>query len=311
MFPFKLSTTSYIYPDRILPNVTMLGPFLDEIEMVLFESEGQDNYPDDAEIEGLMELSLLHQIGFNIHLPIDISLGDESDKVRTKGVSIVRSVILKTLCLNPSLYVLHLDFKNPSCPLPRNCVAMPLRGSEATEAISQGVRNNEIATLSSFARNDKKGITTRSPRRGEGDGIRERDIEAWRSRLERSLEEILDEGMESERMAIETLGYPFEWIEDIIEAFGFSICLDIGHILNSGQDLRLYLDKYLPKASIIHLHGFQNGVDHLPMDRLPEPALKLIFSRLRDYHGIVSIEVFSLDDLERSLLTLEEKWRGE
>jgi len=41
-------------------------------------------------------------------------------------------------------------------------VAMSLRGSETTEAISQDVENNEIATLSSFARNDKKGITTQS-----------------------------------------------------------------------------------------------------------------------------------------------------
>ena len=39
-------------------------------------------------------------------------------------------------------------------------VAMSLRGSETTEAISQDVEDNEIATISSFARNDKKGITT-------------------------------------------------------------------------------------------------------------------------------------------------------
>ncbi|HXX35381.1 MAG TPA: sugar phosphate isomerase/epimerase, partial [Thermodesulfobacteriota bacterium] len=97
MFPFKLSTTSYIYPDHIVPNVAMLAPFLDEIELVLFESESQDNYPDDAQIDHLIELSLLHRIGFNIHLPIDIFLGDESEQVRAKGVSIVRSVIQKTL----------------------------------------------------------------------------------------------------------------------------------------------------------------------------------------------------------------------
>jgi len=41
-------------------------------------------------------------------------------------------------------------------------VAMSLRGSETTVAISQDVENNEIATISSFARNDKKGITTQS-----------------------------------------------------------------------------------------------------------------------------------------------------
>jgi hypothetical protein len=37
-------------------------------------------------------------------------------------------------------------------------MAMSLRGSETTEAISQGFENREIATLSSFARNDKKAL---------------------------------------------------------------------------------------------------------------------------------------------------------
>jgi len=54
---------------------------------------------------------------------------------------------------------------NPSLsPLPAgDCIAMSLRGSETTEAISQGVGNKEIATLSAFARNDKKGIMTQNP----------------------------------------------------------------------------------------------------------------------------------------------------
>jgi sugar phosphate isomerase/epimerase len=115
-------------------------------------------------------------------------------------------------------------------------------------------------------------------------------------------------GIEPNRISIETLGYPFEWIEDIIRRFGLSICLDIGHILMHGQDLRFYLKRYLPQASIIHLHGFQNGIDHLGIDRLHEPDLRLIFSHLRDYKGIVSIEVFSIDDLKRSLTILEERW---
>ena len=37
---------------------------------------------------------------------------------------------------------------------------MSLRGSETTEAISQGSENKEIAALPPVARNDKKGITT-------------------------------------------------------------------------------------------------------------------------------------------------------
>jgi sugar phosphate isomerase/epimerase len=254
MFPFKLSTTSYIYPDHIIPNVTMLVPFVDEIELVLFESEGQDNYPDDAQIKELMSFCLRQDIAFNIHLPIDIFLGDENEEIRTKGISVVKKVMERTLRINPSIYVLHFDLRNPN-------------------------------------------------------GREETDVEPWRRRLLRSVEEMAQHGVQLNRIAVETLGYPFELIEDIVEESGFSICLDIGHILIYGQDLRFYLDKYLPKTSIIHLHGFQKGIDHLGIDQLSESTLEMILNHIREYRGIVSLEVFSIEDLKKSLITLEEEWR--
>ncbi len=105
MFPFKLATTSYIYPDHILPNVTMLAPFLDEIELVLFESEGQNNFPDDAQIKCLMNLCLHQDITFNVHLPIDIFLGDENEEIRSRGISIDKEIhrtnpLSSPLCLS-------------------------------------------------------------------------------------------------------------------------------------------------------------------------------------------------------------------
>ncbi len=329
-FPFKLATTSYIYPDEIISNVARLATFFDEIELVLFESEEPDSIPDPVTMDRLVELSKLHQLGFNIHLPLDVSVGDESNHLRTHATSVMKAVIERTSPLNPSVYTLHLDFINPpTSPLPRNSVAMSLRGSETTEGISQDIRDKEMATpacrnsyspdafdgafrragtLSSFAHHDKKRIAARSQKKGGGKLIQEKEIEAWRSRLTRSLEEILRAGIESKRIAVETLGYPFEWIEDIVEEFGLSICLDIGHILTHGYDLRHYLKTYLPGTSIIHLHGVHKGSDHLGIDTLPGPDLDLILSSLRQYRGIVSIEVFSIDELKNSLSVLEEKW---
>jgi sugar phosphate isomerase/epimerase len=233
--------------------VTLLAPFLDEIELVLFESEGQDNYPDKVELRSLMNFCLNGEVDFNVHLPIDIFLGDKNEEVRFKGISVVKKVIERTLCINPSVYTLHFDLR-------------------------------------------------------KSDGQQERDINAWKSRIIRSIEEMVEYGIEPKRISIETLSYPFEWIEDIITGFGFSTCLDIGHMLIYGQDLRGYLEKYLPQTSIIHLHGIENGVDHLGIDRLSETALGLILSCLRHYDRIVSLEVFSIDDLKSSLAILEEKW---
>jgi sugar phosphate isomerase/epimerase len=217
--------------------------------LVLFESDGQDNLLDETEINDLRNLSFHQDVGFNVHLPIDIFLGHEREEVRFKGISILKRVIERTRPLNPSVYILHLDLKDES------------------------------------------------------------DIDTWQRRITQSLKDIMEYGIESNLISIETLGYPFEWVEGIIKKFGFSICIDIGHILIHGQNLQLYLEKYLPEASVIHLHGFQDGIDHLGIDRLPEPALNLIFSHLRDYEGIVSIEVFSMDDLKGSLSVLEERWR--
>ena len=247
-FPFKLATTSYIYPDEIVPNVARLAPSFDEIELVLFESKGPDSIPDDAQIDRLKELSHLRRVGFNVHLPIDISLGDQKEAVRLRGVSVVKEVMERTRPLHPSLYTLHLD---------------------STE---------------------------------------EGDVESWRKRILLSLEGILPNGIEPQRISIETLAYPFEWIGDLILEYGFSICLDIGHILIQGQDLDRYFEKYLSKTSIVHLHGFNSGRDHLGLDCLGEERIDSILLGLRNYTGIVSIEVFSIDDLESSLEVLEQRW---
>lgn len=254
MFPFRLATTSYIYPDRIVPNVIRLAPYFDEIELVLFESEGENNLPEEPDICLLGEISLNGQVGFNVHLPIDIFLGNEKDETRYLACSVIKKVIRRTLSLNPSLYTLHLGLRDET-------------------------------------------------------GQDHADIEGWKVRITKSLENIMGEGIEPNRISIENLDYPFEWIEDIIVRFGFSICLDIGHILLYGQDLELYFDKYLNNTSVIHLHGHENGIDHLGIDRLSEENLKLILSHLYDYRGIVSLEVFALDDLQRSLRVLGERWK--
>jgi hypothetical protein len=56
-YPFKLATTSFIYPDDYIPNVKMLGPFVDEIELLLFESN---------DIESLFSASMTSNL-FSLH----------------------------------------------------------------------------------------------------------------------------------------------------------------------------------------------------------------------------------------------------
>jgi hypothetical protein len=44
-FPFRLGTSSYIIPDEILPNIQYLKDLVDDVEIVLFESDEYSNIP--------------------------------------------------------------------------------------------------------------------------------------------------------------------------------------------------------------------------------------------------------------------------
>ena len=57
LFPFKIGTTSYIYPDGYIPNVEALAPYLEEIELLLFESSPANLLLSPAEISDLGRLA--------------------------------------------------------------------------------------------------------------------------------------------------------------------------------------------------------------------------------------------------------------
>lgn len=103
-FPFRLATTSFIYPDRILPNAMRLAPYLDEMELILFESKG---LPNREEISDLSALQDKQGLSYNVHLPLDIFLGHPSDKTREEGIAAVHEVVTLTGRLTPSTYTLH------------------------------------------------------------------------------------------------------------------------------------------------------------------------------------------------------------
>ena len=57
LYPFRLGTTSFIYPDQYVPNVKSVGPFVDEIELLLFESGPVESLLPKPVIEDLVDLS--------------------------------------------------------------------------------------------------------------------------------------------------------------------------------------------------------------------------------------------------------------
>ena len=107
-FPFKLAATSYIFPDTWAGNVAKLAPYLDEIELIFFES-APDSLPGSAEIRELRTLAQAHGITYNIHLPIDLRLGSPEKDERRHAVETIRRLVGQTAILHPSTYTIHFD----------------------------------------------------------------------------------------------------------------------------------------------------------------------------------------------------------
>jgi len=103
-----MGTTSFIYPDTYVQNVKMLGPFLDEIELLLFESAYENSLPSAKEVQELKNLADGLNLSYNIHLPIDISLGDSDPSVRMHAVDTLKRVFERTRPLSPTTNTLHL-----------------------------------------------------------------------------------------------------------------------------------------------------------------------------------------------------------
>jgi sugar phosphate isomerase/epimerase len=106
---FRTGSTSYVIPDHIVPNVEFLGPLVDDVQLVLFETdEYGSNLPDPGQIARLNELAEEHDLTYTVHLPLDLRLGDDGGDGHVSLIK-ARRVIEATRGLSPHAYTLHLD----------------------------------------------------------------------------------------------------------------------------------------------------------------------------------------------------------
>jgi hypothetical protein len=84
-FPFRLGTTSYIIPADLITNVRFLAPYVDDIELVLFEADDESNLPDKKTISELGSIARSENLTYTVHLPLGLSLGvvDEDERCRS------------------------------------------------------------------------------------------------------------------------------------------------------------------------------------------------------------------------------------
>ena len=109
-FPFRLGTTSFIYPDHYIPNVKMLGPFVDEIELLVFESNHIEYLFSATVVDELQRLATDLNLTYNVHLPVDVAIGAAGVRQQQAAVETYKNVIQRLLPLTPSVFCLHIPY---------------------------------------------------------------------------------------------------------------------------------------------------------------------------------------------------------
>jgi sugar phosphate isomerase/epimerase len=129
--------------------------------------------------------------------------------------------------------------------------------------------------------------------------------EAWRARVAQALSRIPGP---HDRYCVETLAWDLREIADIIADLGYSVCIDIGHLLAGGRDIEDFFSVFAGRIGMIHLHGVRDGKDHQSLAVLDAATRERISRAVRGarYAASLCLEVFAIADLAGSRDALVE-----
>ena len=131
----------------------------------------------------------------------------------------------------------------------------------------------------------------------------------WLDNLAASLRELAGVlGEEKRLVAVENIEYPYSLVAPLVAEYGFSVCLDIGHLVHYGHDLEEGLG-LLPQVRHLHYHGVRDGRDHQAL--VDAEQARMLGKRLAEagYDGVVTLEMYSLEKLKGSLALLADAWQ--
>ncbi len=107
-FSFRLGTTSYIIPDDVLPNIAFLADKVDDVELVLFESDEMSNIPTPAQVNELKQMAQDNDLSYTVHLPLDTWTGSADESIRRASAEKIKRVVDRMAPLAPFAYICHL-----------------------------------------------------------------------------------------------------------------------------------------------------------------------------------------------------------
>jgi sugar phosphate isomerase/epimerase len=256
-FPFRFGTSSYIIPADIIPNVEYLKDKVDDIELVLFESDEFSNLPSAADMQKLAEMAEENELTYSVHLPLDVYLGHPDRRERERSVGKCLRIIELTRNLPKSASVMHFE-------------------------AGPGV------DINGFSADEQQRFT-----------------EALRDSIAMLLK---GTALSASEFCVENLNYPFELVWPVVEEFGLSVTLDVGHLEYYGFPTADYIKRYLHKARVLHIHGTLDGKDHNSLAFMKPEALDLVMNSLTaaPVSGrVFTLEIFSQEDFDSSCMVME------
>lgn len=106
--PYRLGTTSFIYPDAALPNVRGLAARVDDLEILFFDVSEAAGLPDAGELRAMAALKAEHGLTYSLHTPLDASLASADERRREEGVAAVLKSIELSRSIDPEHFILHV-----------------------------------------------------------------------------------------------------------------------------------------------------------------------------------------------------------
>lgn len=128
----------------------------------------------------------------------------------------------------------------------------------------------------------------------------------WWIRAEESLAELRENWTYPGSLLVENINFTPSLLEPLWTKGLCKFCLDIGHLVLGGEKVTQALAHYLPITREIHLHGVRGHEEHISIGAFSDERLRPWAAMLmKDFRGILNLEVFSQADLEESLAILE------
>lgn len=133
------------------------------------------------------------------------------------------------------------------------------------------------------------------------------DMERWRDLTRRSAGRLAAGVKNRDRICVETLDFDFDLIFGVVKGAGLSVCLDVGHLVKYGYDVRARITKYMAAARVVHIHGVRpDGEDHVDLSYLDRGIFKFLMNAADDgRERVATLEVFE-GDYGRSLGALKK-----